>query len=365
MATVKPKVFPLLAFLIPLVVRAIPEVLMGPYIVGFDTLGYYVPNTFTWLQNGVPFWNLVAIAPFLYVLLMGATSIGVPIVISLKVMSPLLLGFLGIAVYFYSNKTLSWSPKKSLLSVLFATLYFVSLRVSWDMLRSEIALIFLFVTLLFLKKNGHPFRNSVLLSLAMLSVVFAHQIIAVIMFAIISATIVHLYLDKEMVETRRLIVCAVPAAVFFLIIVYINYVSYSAFSVDGSFLGKASEGLMTLYGFASYSNLIIDTLVFLIFCYLPLVPLLVMGARRLKGNVQLKTWVLCVFVALILVIVLPDAFFVAFPYRWALLLTYPLAFFAAEAFANLKFFWVKLGVGVMLVTLSLGFVALPNNLAFP
>ena len=104
-------------------------------------------------------------------------------------MSPLLLGFLGVAVYFYANKTLSWSSKKSLLVVLFATLYFVALRVSWDMLRSELALIFLFATLIFLKKDGSPFKNGVLLSLAMLSVVFAHQLVAVIMFAIVIATI--------------------------------------------------------------------------------------------------------------------------------------------------------------------------------
>ncbi|PIU58924.1 hypothetical protein COS86_06920, partial [Candidatus Bathyarchaeota archaeon CG07_land_8_20_14_0_80_47_9] len=133
-AVARSEAFPLLAFLIPLVVRAIPEILMGPFVVGFDTLGYYVPNTLVWLNDGVGFWNFLAVAPLFYVLLMGVTSVGVPIIVSLKVMSPLLLGFLGIAVYFYANKTLAWSLRKSLLVVLFATLYFVALRVSWDML---------------------------------------------------------------------------------------------------------------------------------------------------------------------------------------------------------------------------------------
>src|SRR3989304_5879344 len=100
----KPQAFPLLAFIIPLVVRMLPEVLMGPYVVGFDTLAYYVPNTLTWLRDGVGFWNFMATAPFFYVLLMGVTSVGVPIVISLKVIAPVLLGFLGIAVYYYATK---------------------------------------------------------------------------------------------------------------------------------------------------------------------------------------------------------------------------------------------------------------------
>jgi hypothetical protein len=280
-------------------------------------------------------------------------------------MSPLLLGFLGIAVYFYANKTLAWSPRKSLLVVLFATLYFVALRVSWDMLRSELALIFLFATLIFLKKDGSPFRNGVLLSLAMLSVVFAHQLVAVVMFAVVLATVIRLYLDKKVVELRRLVVCSVPAGFLFLVIVYANYVVSSQFSVVSGFPGQGSEGFMALFGFASYTDLVVNTLGFLVFCYLPLLPLVVLGARRFRGNLQLKAWVFWVFIALLSVIISPNAFVAAFPYRWILLLTYPLAFYAAEAFASFKLNKVKLGVGLMLATLSLGFMVLPNNLAFP
>lgn len=360
-----PKVFPLFAFLVPLIIRAIPEILMGPYVVGFDTLGYYVPNTLMWLRDGVGFWSFVAVAPFLYVLLMGATSIGVPIVISLKVLSPLLLGFLGIAVFFYANKTLSWSPKKSLLVVLFATLYFVALRVSWDMLRSELALIFLFVTLVFLKKDEKPLRNGVLLSLAMFSVVFAHQLIAVIMFAIIIVTIIRLSLEKRLVELRKLVVCSIPASALFLLIVYANFVASSQFSVVSGFLGQSSEGFMALFGFASYTDLLANTLGFLVFCYLPLVPLLFLGVKRFKSTLQLKVWVFWIFLSLLFVIVSPNVFFGVFPYRWTLLLTYPLAFYAAEGFISLKLNSHKTVVCVMLATLSLCFIVLPNSLAFP
>ena len=41
----KKYLFPLLAFVLPLLVRFIPEILMGPYVVGFDTMGYYIPTT--------------------------------------------------------------------------------------------------------------------------------------------------------------------------------------------------------------------------------------------------------------------------------------------------------------------------------
>jgi hypothetical protein len=199
----------------------------------------------------------------------------------------------------------------------------------------------------------------------MLSVVFAQQLVAVIMFAIILATIVRLYLDKEIVGLCRLIACSVPAAASFLLIVYANYVASSQFSVVSGFLGQNSEGFMALFGFASYSDMVVDTLGFLVFCYLPLVPLLVLGARRFKRNLQLKVWVFWIFLSLLLVIVSPGAFFAVFPYRWTLLLTYPLAFYAAEGFASLKLDLYKAGVGLMLATLSVSFMVFPNSLAFP
>jgi hypothetical protein len=359
----KPDAFLLLAFLIPLIIRAIPEVVMGPYIMGFDALGHYIPNTLMWLQEGVGFWNFLAVAPFLYVMLMGATSIGVPIVISLKMLSPLLLGFLGLTVFFYANKTLSWSPKKSLLVVLFATLYFVALRVSWDMLRSELGLIFLFVALTFLKKDGRPLRNDVLLSLAMVSIVFAHPLVAVIMLTIVLATIIRLYLAKEMVTLRRIIACSVPAVVLFLLMLYANYAASSQFSVLGGFLAQTSEGFIELFGFASYTDMVVDTLGFFIFCYLPLLPLVVLGVKRFRSNLQLNAWVFCVGIALFLAIV--TVFIAVLPYRWVLLLTYPLAFYAAEGFAGLRLNGYKVGAGLILATLSVGFMLLPNNLAFP
>ena len=358
-------VFPFLAFIIPLIVRAIPEIIMGPYVVGFDTLAYYVPNTLTWSTRGVSFWFFIAQAPFLYALLMGVTSVGVPIVMSLKILSPLLLGFLGLVIYFYANKTLSWSSKKSLLVVLFATLYFVALRVSWDMLRSELALIFLFTTLVFLTKDARPLRTGVLLSLAMLSVVFAHQLIAVIMFAIVLATLVHLYLDKKMLELFRLVVYSVPAVILFSVIVFASYVASADFSVVGGFPGQDSGGFMALFGFASYTDLVINTLGFAVFCFLPLIPLLARSARRFKANLQLKVWISLIFIFLLIVFISPNTLFVTLPYRWILLLTYPLAFYAAEAFTFLKSNSYKAAIGLMLVALSVGFVALPNNLAFP
>jgi hypothetical protein len=335
---------------------------MGPFAVGFDTIGYYVPTTFTWLNSGIGFWPFIASAPFLYVILMGPTSIGIPIVLTLKVMSPLLLGFLGLSVYFYANQTLSWSTKKSLLVVLFATLYFVALRVSWDLLRCELALIFLFATLIFLKAGRNALKSGVLLSLAMISVVFANPLVALIMFVIVFVTLIRFTLDRQVDNVRRLLVCSVPAGLLLLVMVYANYAVYPQFSMVSGFLGQSSQGFITLFGFDSHADLLIDAFSFPIFCYLPLLPLVVLGAKRSGSNLQLNAWILCIVIALSLAIA--NVFIAVLPYRWTLLLTYPLAFYAAEGFVRLKLNMYKIGVGLILATLSVSFLVLPNEMAF-
>ena len=142
------RVFLIVAFLLPLAVRVLPELIMRSFIVGFDTVSYYVPETLKVVSGGVGFLDFFAIAPVLYYLLAGLTLVGVPLSLSLKSIPPLLHGFLGLAIFLYARTALAWNQRKSLLVSCLATLYFVSLRISWDMLRSELALVFLFLLLI-------------------------------------------------------------------------------------------------------------------------------------------------------------------------------------------------------------------------
>lgn len=355
-------IFPFLAFAIPLMVRAIPEILMGQYAVGFDAMGYYVPNTLDWLRNGINPLAFISSAPLIYILLMGITYIGASIIISLKILAPLILGLLGLAIYFYAHKALSWSSKKSLLVAVLSTLYFVALRISWDMFRSELGLIFLFLTLIILQKSRLSLKSGVLLSLIMSLIVFTHQLVAVIMFAIVIATIISLYVNKKKAELRKLVVSAIPAAFLFFAIIYIDYFVYSSPIVGFSI--NFSGGFVSL-AFASYPDLVVNTLGFIAFCYLPLLPLLVFGARRFKNNLQLKAWIFWIFIPLLLAIINASFFSIGgvLPYRWILLLTYPLTFYAVEGLSIIRWNWYKVGVGLILATLSVGFLVLPNSAA--
>lgn len=355
--------FPLLALLIPLAVRAVPEILMGSYIVGFDTVGYYIPNVLTWIREGVNFWEYMATAPLFYVILMEATSLGIPLTLTLKILPPLLHGFLALAIYFYANKVLVWSYKKSLFVALLSTLYFVALRVSWDMLRNELGLVLLFVTLILLQKDGGRWKLHALLSISMSFVVLAHQLVAVIMFAVTAVTIVRMLFTKRYVEARSLVVTLVPAILLFLLIVYASYMISPRFAVVSGFPRMESEGWLALFGFASYPDMVVNTLGFFLYCYLLLLPFALMGARRLN-DLQIKSWLLWGLVAICSPIIIPNAF-IPGGYRWTLMLVFPMSFYVVEALVRFKSNTRRLFAAFVLLVLTTSFVIAPYDRAIP
>jgi hypothetical protein len=363
------KLLVLLSFVVPLAVRAVPEILMGQFLVGYDGMAYYVPYTTLWLKGLQPYglssgggiWNFIGLAPLLYGILLGIGYAGLPLVMSLKVVSPLLLGFLGLSVYFYANKSLAWSPKKSSLVSLVSTIYFVSLRISWDLFRTELSLIFLFLAMALLTREKLSFRNAVLLSLAMFLVVFSNQLVALVMFAIVLITIIKLSFSKQLAGARKLVICLIPSVASFCLVIYAAF-QVSQISVVNGLLNQGTSGLSPVFGFTSVANSALNTAGFVAFCYVPLLPFLLFSFTRFRSNLQVKTWILFIFVAVLVSVVIPNNLVGASPYRWVLLLTYPLAFVVVDVLSTFKSKLSKIsGASILLlvlVLLSSSFIAL-------
>lgn len=355
--------FPLLAFAIPLMVRAVPEVLMAPYLVGFDTIGHYVPTTLLWLRGGVDFWRYIATAPLFYSIVVSFVSLGGPLITMLKVIPVVFHGFLGLSVYAYAERGLGWLPRKSTATALLSTVYFVALRVSWDLLRNELALIFFFVALTLLSAGQHGVgsrKRYVLLSLAMIAVVLAHQLVSVIMFGVVAFTIVHEMFRRGRGGAVGLTVVSLPAALLFFAIVYFSpvvpeYRLIFGFSTEG--------GWLSLFGFSSYGSMLLSAVGFFFYCFLLILPFVLVGFKRL-GNFQLRSWVLFSVVLMLVPMVSPSNL------RWVMMLTYPLAFYVSDALSSIKSVSLKrLGFSLrklvvvylilMVSALSLGFILLP------
>src|SRR2546426_12730985 len=58
--------FALAAFLLPFTVRAIPEVIAGPYPISWDIIAFYVPNTLDMAAGRMGGWGIIGSGPLLY-----------------------------------------------------------------------------------------------------------------------------------------------------------------------------------------------------------------------------------------------------------------------------------------------------------
>ncbi|HGJ66016.1 TPA: hypothetical protein ENS27_11605 [bacterium] len=318
--------FPLLSFIIPLMVRMIPEILMGPYVTGFDTIGFYVPNTLNWLQNGVNPSTYLATAPLFYTIFLPIVAVGASPIMVLKILSPLLLGALGFSIYLYAKNGLRWSTAKSLFIAFLGTLYFVALRASWDQLREELGLIFLFFALIVLANSRTgSWKRYTLLSLILVMVVLSHQLVSVILLGMIVFTILNQYIRKDD-KSLKLIVASIPASILFLVIVYLNDITQAGFQ---NYSTNIVSSLASWTGFTSYASMLMAEGGFLLYCYIPLLPIVLISLKHFE-NPQLRGWL----VLSLILLLIPTAF--VSPYRWLLILSYPLSFYAVESISILK-----------------------------
>jgi hypothetical protein len=356
------RIFPLLAFLVPLGVRFLPEIFMGKYIVGFDTISYYVPITLRLINSRVSFLEFIGYAPLFYVFLTQLTLSGVPLTASLKVLPSVLIGFLGLSVFVYAQKALGWSSKKSLSVSLFATLYFIGLRISWDMLRSMLGLTFLFISLTILSSglDRKSLKRLGLLLLTMVLVVLSNQLAGVLMFVILSVFILQRFLKREYLNGLTLLICSLPSLFIFGLTAYADFIVLPSVSAANNFASNAEW--LSLFAFSSPVETLLATLGFLLICYLPLLPLVLWGIRR-STTLELKAWFFWCLAAGLGWVISPYVFVAG--YRWILLLVFPTAFFAVDGFKWLKNTVLKKAFYGLLILLSLSFIFLPAEAAFP
>jgi len=313
--------FALAAFLIPLSIRAVPEILVGPYPVGWDTIAFYVPNTLDWAAGKVGLLEMLGTAPLMYMIsvplygLLRADPVWV-----FKIMGPLLYGSMFWALFRFLGSGLGWSGRLSLGGVLVGSLYFVSLRVSWDMYRLMMGLVFVLLALPLLNKEMGP-RKQALLSALIVLAVASDQLTGVIILVLLGARALAQARGGELNELAKWAKIATPGATLFLLIVYAGNIA------SGIGLVQTQPPVPSMDGTSS-------SIGFLVFAYLPLAPLILIGARKV-ANRDLRNWSLfCVAAALTALV--PFFGLVVMSYRWSLLLTIPFCVYATAGLANLR-----------------------------
>src|SRR6266487_2534994 len=308
--------FAFAAFLVPLTIRIIPEILSGPYPIGWDIIAYYIPNTIDMASGRMNTWGIITSAPTLY-------AIAVPVylltkanlVLIFKVLGPILYGFLGWSIFWFCQRRLHWSGEKAFYAVLFISAYFVTMRIAWDAYQAELglALFLLAESIRFPASAKSALSRVSLLSLAVLS----NQLVGVLVVGTQLATLVHPSIRKN---TRLFSLQFSPIALFLLIL----YATMQTALAPG----------LSIVGPGANLSILTANLSFLFYAYIFVVPLVLFGIKLRERSVFVP-WTIACGIGLALS-VMPGHVFQDIGYRWVLLLSLPLLFLAYEGYSGLR-----------------------------
>ena len=312
--TVERHRFALAAFLIPLTIRAIPEIIAGPYPIGFDTIASYLPTMLDWSSGNFSDLNRLFGGSLVLVLLgFTYTATKVDPVLILKITGPVLYGMLGSSEYFFARSTLKWDRRMSLLLTLIASSYFVSLRVSWDLFRNTLGLVIL-LSCLGVKENlGTRLRVFTFSGLVWLATI-THLLVATLLFSI---------LFLEMVRLPRL----ESRLTFYLIPGLVQYV----FSVSQVY----SQGVQFISIIVPSIQLAANYLS-PIYIFLPLLPMAWIG-RDLRRRRYVFYWLaICVIGFITGTTPISISSDLVNPNRWTLMMSFPVAILATNGYRKLR-----------------------------
>ncbi len=180
-----PRRFLLFSFLFPFLVRTIPELLAGPWPLGFDTVWIYAPFVKRVETQGAAS-SLGGklgehAAPLMYSLLAleAVVTRAAPFAVT-KATAPVLYGFLGFSLYYFGRTGLGWSQQKSLWLMLISVLYFVPLRFSWDMYKNTLGLSFFFLALPHARPSLERRQVAILIGFSALSIL-SEELMAILL----------------------------------------------------------------------------------------------------------------------------------------------------------------------------------------
>jgi hypothetical protein len=320
--------FGLAALLIPIAIRAVPEIIVGPYPVGWDTIAFYVPNTLDWAGGKVSSLQMLGTAPLMYIISVPLYSIShINPVWLFKAMGPVLYGSMIFALFRYLRLGLGWSPPQALGGGLFTSLYFVTLRISWDLYRNMLGLTFILFALVFLP-DVRGRRSGCLLGLSIFLAVAADQLTAVVALFLVGSRALAELRKGNKTQFIDLILSATPAIVLLFSIVYTD-------------LNVLGVGLLQPQSPLPDSDVLINSVGFLGFAYLPLIPLIALGFRRVR-NLEITSWgFFCVAAALMAL--LPFVGLNVVSYRWTLLASIPLCVLGAAGLVRVESVRLRIG----------------------
>jgi hypothetical protein len=369
----------LFVFALATLLRGLPELLSGPYPVGYDLLAGYAPSVqalpeiyplklFGWLWSPLSvfilwfFWKLSQINLFVF----------------LKIAGPVSYGLFASAFYFFVLKGMQWSKRKSLVATLIFVLQPGVLRTGWDQLRLMLGFVFLFVLLAETKCDIISGVKKKPLTVIILSVllVLSQQLIAVLFFIIVSWQLIKSQRWSKN-DFLKVLITLFPPVLLFVLQLYFSY--FVDPGLSSHFMPIMLPSGSSFFAFTNYflsdprfvSGDYFTVLAYVgnlsLYVVVPLVPFAVKGFFKDKVFFPMLVWLLIASYSIILI----PWFALSYYWFWTFLLPIPLTIYACNALDKSKILYMgkrskKLVVGLfLLIVIGVGYATSVISVGYP
>jgi hypothetical protein len=364
----RPRIPPILSFAIPTAFRTIPEVLAGPYPIGFDTVTWYAPLLTEAQRNG---WGAALglivqaqRAPLLNLLLVTLASV-LPLqpFAILKIVAPLLFGFLSLCIYLFVQTAFKTSRPTALGIALFVAFYFVTIRMSWDLFRNVFGYSLFLITLR--QTYGQVGRrNDVLVSIMAVLTYLAHELVGILLLAVLGILAMRLSWKERKVHIPH-VIQVLAGLVFFTFYAHWLVPPGEGFVLGGVVVSPIGLGTNYLerdgfFGYEGVADLYTSVLAVSALALLPLLPLVV---RSSWSNASIAIWTGFLLAVGLSPLIVP-VFAAPLWHRWIFMAAVPLAILAGIRISK-KPPRTILVIGVALVLVAGTYAFLPAESAFP
>jgi hypothetical protein len=306
-------------FFIAVVLRAIPELLVPSYPVGYETITWYAPPLLSFAGRGVldVFASFFRAGPLFYLLAwLAVNATGAHAFVVLKVFGPLLYGCLLVSFFVFARRGLKLDWKLAFVASLLLVFQIAALRESWDRFRTVLGLVFVFSALTVLKSEGFGRRKWRFVGFLAVLAALSREYVAVMLFVTVLG-----FAFWEKRDRLSSLLALGPALAIILAVVYPDL-----FRIVFSYVPEA------YYQGRGYFWIVEDAFLIFALCYVGILPFVVLGRR----DKLLNSMVGCLFLGSFSV-VLPW-FSVPGYQRWLMLLVFPFCIYAALGFERLHLF---------------------------
>jgi hypothetical protein len=332
----------LLVFALAAGVRAIPELIIPIYPVGYETITYYAPPLFASYNSvGEVATTFFRSGPLFYVLTWTAKSLtGAHPYAILKAAGPLLYGCLATSFLLFLTRGLKWPPKTSLAGTALLVFQVAALRESWDRFRNILGLVFVFAALTALKNDSK--HKWWLLGVCGVLTALSREYIAFFLFA---SVLIFVALERK--DRMKAAAALVPGLTLVSILGAMIFFSPELWGAYTPNLHNTLD--MHLW-------IIQDAFSILAICFFSILPLVVKGFTRDR---LLNSMVGLLAFCSLSVTVSP---WLAVPgyQRWMMLLVFPLSIYAATGLNRLGLFnhsnkWKLASILLAFVIIGVGY----------